>query len=262
MYLLPRLVVLRLNGAFIKKQAASDIPKRPYEAGDERIELPLRVLETPVMPFDQSPTQNVLIIYITVHSLLSSVLHDGKLTDIYMTVLEIMNCSALFAGLGAAAYTDIKSRRIPNIVPACMVFIRAALLLCAAAAVGWAAADLNAALGGVTAADSLAGAVLGGGIFLIVYLIPKKALGAGDVKLMAAAGLYLGSGKILCAALFGMAAALMFSVCALMLQRRAAVSDTAAPGTPDAAGRGKAPAAVPLAPFILLGSALAVMLVK
>jgi hypothetical protein len=25
------------------------------EAGDERIELPLRVLETPVMPFDQSP---------------------------------------------------------------------------------------------------------------------------------------------------------------------------------------------------------------
>ena len=24
-------------------------------AGDERIELPLRVLETPVMPFDQSP---------------------------------------------------------------------------------------------------------------------------------------------------------------------------------------------------------------
>ncbi len=26
-----------------------------FLAGDERIELPLRVLETPVMPFDQSP---------------------------------------------------------------------------------------------------------------------------------------------------------------------------------------------------------------
>ncbi len=28
---------------------------RIFRAGDERIELPLRVLETPVMPFDQSP---------------------------------------------------------------------------------------------------------------------------------------------------------------------------------------------------------------
>lgn len=26
-----------------------------FQAGDERIELPLRVLETPVIPFDQSP---------------------------------------------------------------------------------------------------------------------------------------------------------------------------------------------------------------
>ena len=28
---------------------------RRFQAGDERIELPLRVLETPVIPFDQSP---------------------------------------------------------------------------------------------------------------------------------------------------------------------------------------------------------------
>ena len=34
------------------------------KTGDERIELPLRVLETPVMPFDQSPISNVLYIYI------------------------------------------------------------------------------------------------------------------------------------------------------------------------------------------------------
>lgn len=29
-----------------------------FQAGDERIELPLRVLETPVIPFDQSPILN------------------------------------------------------------------------------------------------------------------------------------------------------------------------------------------------------------
>ena len=37
----------------------SDMKKPPnfggFSAGDERIELPLRVLETPVIPFDQSP---------------------------------------------------------------------------------------------------------------------------------------------------------------------------------------------------------------
>ena len=36
-----------------------DMKKPPkfggFSAGDERIELPLRVLETPVIPFDQSP---------------------------------------------------------------------------------------------------------------------------------------------------------------------------------------------------------------
>ena len=33
------------------------------KTGDERIELPLRVLETPVMPFDQSPT-NLSYLYV------------------------------------------------------------------------------------------------------------------------------------------------------------------------------------------------------
>ena len=48
-------------------------------AGDERIELPLRVLETPVIPFDQSPVpvpdlNRSLDIYITAGSILSIVI--------------------------------------------------------------------------------------------------------------------------------------------------------------------------------------------
>ena len=43
-------------------------------AGDERIELPLRVLETPVMPFDQSPVSNVLNIYIMKRGGMSSII--------------------------------------------------------------------------------------------------------------------------------------------------------------------------------------------
>ena len=33
-------------------------------AGDERIELPLRVLETPVIPFDQSPIGFITLLFI------------------------------------------------------------------------------------------------------------------------------------------------------------------------------------------------------
>ena len=44
------------------------------KAGDERIELPLRVLETPVMPFDQSPVSNVLNIYIMKRGGMSSII--------------------------------------------------------------------------------------------------------------------------------------------------------------------------------------------
>jgi prepilin signal peptidase PulO-like enzyme (type II secretory pathway) len=40
--------------------------------------------------------------------------------------------------------------------------------------------------------DSVLGFAIGGGLFLLVYIISRKGLGGGDVKFMAAAGLYLG----------------------------------------------------------------------
>ena len=48
------------------------------------------------------------------------------------------------------------------------------------------------------------GSLLGGGIFLLVYLVTgKKGIGGGDVKLMAAAGLVVGVQKIFWALFFG-----------------------------------------------------------
>ena len=50
----------------------------------------------------------------------------------------------------------------------------------------------------------LAGALWGGGLFLLVYLLTgKRGIGGGDVKLMAAAGLVLGSPKVLFAMFLG-----------------------------------------------------------
>lgn len=51
--------------------------RRFFSAGDERIELPLRVLETPVIPFDQSPflVPVTVLTYITFWAVMSSILY-------------------------------------------------------------------------------------------------------------------------------------------------------------------------------------------
>lgn len=51
--------------------------------------------------------------------------------------------------------------------------------------------------------DHATAAVVGGGIFLLLAVISKGALGGGDVKLIAALGLWLGSEKLLNVILYG-----------------------------------------------------------
>lgn len=51
--------------------------------------------------------------------------------------------------------------------------------------------------------SGLVGALMGGLIFLIVYLISHRGLGGGDVKFMTAAGLYLGFYGVMPAMLMG-----------------------------------------------------------
>lgn len=47
------------------------------------------------------------------------------------------------------------------------------------------------------------GFLMGGGLFLLVYFVSRGGLGGGDVKLMAAAGLYLGFQDVLQVMLYG-----------------------------------------------------------
>ena len=51
--------------------------------------------------------------------------------------------------------------------------------------------------------DCVTAAVIGGGIFFLLAIISKGALGGGDVKLIAALGLWLGSEKLLNVVLIG-----------------------------------------------------------
>jgi prepilin peptidase CpaA len=81
-------------------------------------------------------------------------------------------------GITAGIY-DLRTRRIPNWLT----------LSGAAAGVG-----LNLLLFGAAGLRlSLAGLVTGGGVYMVFYLL--RAMGAGDVKLMAAVGAFLGPGQ-------------------------------------------------------------------
>jgi len=94
--------------------------------------------------------------------------------------------SVLCAGMCSAAVVDAASRRIPNVV-------------CAATAVSGVAFAATG-VSRISLTSSLLGLTLGMALMLPGYIF--RSTGAGDVKLFAAAGTVLGSGKILSAFLF------------------------------------------------------------
>ena len=83
--------------------------------------------------------------------------------------------------------------------------------------------------------DSLYGLMMGGGLFMLVYLLSRKGLGGGDVKFMAAAGLYLGFAETIPAILYGTILAAVVGL-ALILLKKINRKD-----------------AMPLAPFLFIG---------
>jgi len=94
--------------------------------------------------------------------------------------------AALCAGLGCGALIDVRQRRIPNVV--CVATAVVGVLLAASG------------MSGVTLSSSFAGLAAGFAIMLPGHILGGT--GAGDVKLFAAAGTLLGSGRIVPAFLF------------------------------------------------------------
>jgi prepilin peptidase CpaA len=107
----------------------------------------------------------------------------------------------LAAGVGAGAFIDLRTRRVPN----------ALTFTLAAAGIGCAAAGLN----NLTVAASLVGFALGLGLMLPGYVF--GATGAGDVKLLAAVGAVLGPAAVAVAFLYS---AITGGVLALVIARR------------------------------------------
>ena len=133
-----------------------------------------------------------------------------------------------------AAVLDTKSRRIPNSLVLAMAAIWVLIMIPKLFF------DIDA--GVALLADSTLGLLIGGAVFLLVYLVSRKGLGGGDVKFMAAAGLYLGSRGTLPAMLCGTIIAAFVGLALILLKKI---------GRKDA---------IPLAPFLYAGMLIVLFL--
>lgn len=125
------------------------------------------------------------------------------------------------------AVKDSREKSIPN-------RLVLALLVCwLVTMVPQLAVDIERAL--ALLKNAALGCALGGGLFLLVYLVSKNGLGGGDVKFMAAAGLYLGINGILPVILYGSIMASLYGLVMILL-KKIERKDT-----------------IPLAPFLYLG---------
>lgn len=109
----------------------------------------------------------------------------------------------LAAALLAAVGVDLKSRRIPNVL--ILVGLTVAVLVHA-----WAVLQSAVPLAGNAAWSPLAGAGTGLALMLPLYLL--RAMGAGDVKLMAMVGAFVGAPTVVTAVLYTLLAGGLLSL--------------------------------------------------
>ncbi len=154
--------------------------------------------------------------------------------------------AAFLALLAAAAWHDVHERRVPN-----------------GLAAGIALGALLAGPLACSPARGLGAALLGAAVGLLCWLPAwwRGALGAGDVKLFAAAGAWLGPAltwraALLAALLGGVVAVAMAAQAAIAARRRPAEAVAARSGTlaPDLPNR-SVPYAVPMAMALALAAA-------
>lgn len=112
-----------------------------------------------------------------------------------MTVYGLLNRAVLLVLGYIAAWGDFKEKRVSN--RTVLIMLAAWMILLTPQLFYHTEEAVAAALSGVF------GFLLAGVLFLLIYFISRKGLGGGDVKFMAAAGLFLGFNGVLPAMLWG-----------------------------------------------------------
>jgi leader peptidase (prepilin peptidase)/N-methyltransferase len=128
-----------------------------------------------------------------------------------LSALSIFSYLLIFALLAALAWRDFKEYILPDYLNATLALSFAAFHI----SLGWQL---------ITPAQALAGAITGGGLLLLIRALAnrfyqKDALGLGDVKLMAAAGVGLGYPDIFMALTLGAFAGMLHGLLMALYER-------------------------------------------
>jgi len=145
-------------------------------------------------------------------------------------VLKILRCLALVWGLFVIAWIDCHERIIPNKILLVLFCIRTVVLVaeCILYSKYWMAFTMSCFIGFIAA----------GGMFLFCYFVTRGSLGAGDVKLMAVLGYFIGSKFIFGTIFLTVLTAAVYNLIGLLLKKVSLKQE------------------VPFAPFVLAGTLL------
>ncbi|MGJ9373650.1 prepilin peptidase [Nesterenkonia sp. CF4.4] len=165
----------------------------------------------------------------------TELLSSGSLHQALAGLLLLLGGVAFAVCALALSFIDLREHRLPNRILYPWAGITLGLLMPSALLLGEPWAALRA----------LAAGLVWGGLFLLVRLAAPPALGMGDVKLAVVLGLYTGFvswDTVLAAVVLSFLLGGMVSAGLLI------------------SGRGTAKTAVPFGPFLLVGTAIALML--
>ncbi len=107
--------------------------------------------------------------------------------------------------------TDIKSKRIPNNLILAMFGVWVLTMM--------PKLFFDIDRGIILLKDSIFGFIIGGGLFLLVYIISRRGLGGGDVKFMAVTGLYTGFAGVISVMLYGTGIIAILGLILLLLKK-------------------------------------------
>ncbi len=133
-----------------------------------------------------------------------------ELSSLAVSTIGILGAASLCCLLAAACWTDVRERRISNK----LVLIGALMGLAINTVLPEGTGLLGANSGGLGFERALGGFVIGLGALLPLYMI--RAMGAGDVKLMAMIGAFLGPMSVIGAVLMTLLAGGVLAVAVAM----------------------------------------------